>query len=68
MRIESQLKLEDKVPKGTKLRVVDEILNFHKYDVSLFDGKTICGERMLLDNTKDEVYTVNKYGIALKVH
>ena len=56
----------EKCCKGTKRCVVAEGLTFDDYKTCLFDGKTIYREQMLFENKKHEVYTVNKYKIALK--
>ena len=48
-----------------KKSVVSEGLRFDDYKTYLFDGKTIYREQMLFENKKHEVYTVNKYKIAL---
>ena len=45
--------------------VVAESLTFDDYKTCLFDGKTIYREQMLFENEKHELYTVNKYKIAL---
>ena len=58
-------KVEDKRCKGTKKCVVTERLTFDHYKACLFDGKTIYKEEMLIENTKHEVYMVNKHKIAL---
>ena len=52
--------------KGTKKCVVCEGLAFHDYKTCLFDGETVYREQMRFENKKHEVYTVNKYKIALK--
>ena len=51
--------------KGTKKCVVLEGLAFEDYKACLFDGKMMYREQMLFENKKHEVYTVNKYKIAL---
>ena len=51
--------------KGTKKCVVSEDLTFDDYKTCLSDGKTIYIGQMLFENKKHEVYTVNKYMIAL---
>ena len=45
--------------------VVSEGLTFDDYKTCLFKGKTMYKEQMLFENKKHEVYTVNKYQIAL---
>ena len=45
--------------------MVLEGLAFDDYKACLFDGKMIYREQMLFENKKHEVYTVNKYKIAL---
>ena len=57
--------MEEKCCKGTKECVVSEGLTFDGYKTCLFDGETIYREQMLFENKKHEVYTVNKYKIAL---
>ena len=57
--------MEEKCCKGTKRGVVSEGLTFDDYKTCLFDGKTIYRKQMLFENKKYEVYTVNKYKIAL---
>ena len=57
--------VKEKRCKGTKKCVVSEGLTFDDYKTCLFDGKTIHEEQMLFENKKHEVYTVNKYKIAL---
>ena len=52
--------------KGTKKCVVCEGLTFHDCKTCLFDGETVYREQMRFENKKHEVYTVNKYKIALK--
>ena len=56
---------DEKRCKGTKKCVVSEGLTFDDYKTCLFDGETIYREQMLFENKKHEVYTVNKYKIAL---
>ena len=51
--------------KGPKKCVVLEGLAFEDYKACLFDGKMMYREQMLFENKKHEVYTVNKYKIAL---
>ena len=51
--------------KGTKKCVVSEGLTFDDYKTCLFNGETIYREQTLFENKKHEVYTVNKYKIAL---
>ena len=58
-------KVEEKRCKGTKKCVVGEGLTVGDYRTCLFDCETIYRERMLFDNKKHEVYTVNKHKIAL---
>ena len=50
---------------GTKKCLVSEGLTFVEYKAFLFDGKTIYRWQMLFNNKEHEVYTVNKYKIAL---
>ena len=57
--------VEEKRCKGTKKCVVSEGLTFDDYRTCLFDDKTIYRRQMLFENKKHEVYTVNKYKIAL---
>ena len=45
--------------------MVTEGLTFDYYKTSLFDGETIYREKMLFENKKHELYTVNKHKIAL---
>ena len=56
---------DEKRCKGTKKCVVSEGLTFDDYNTCLFDGKTIYRGLMLFENKKHEVYTINKYKIAL---
>ena len=56
-------KLENKRWKGTKKCIVTESLTFDDYKASLFDGKIIRREQILLENNKHELYTINKYKI-----
>ena len=42
-----------------------ENLTFDYYKTCFFDGKTMHKEQMLFGNKKHEVYTVNKYKVAL---
>ena len=56
---------DEKCCKGTKKCVVTEGLTFDDYKTSLFDGETIYREKMLFENKKHELYTVNKHKIAL---
>ena len=58
-------KVEEKRCKDTKKCVVAEGLTFDDYKKCLFDGETIYREQMMFENKKHEVYTVNKYKIAL---
>ena len=57
--------VEEKRCKGTNKCVVSEGLTFDGYTTCLFDAETIYREQMLFENKKHEVYTVNKYKIAL---
>ena len=57
--------VEEKHCKGTKKYVVSEGLTFDDYKTCLFDGKTIFRGQMSFENKKHEVYTVNKYKVAL---
>ena len=57
--------VEEKPCKGTKKYVVSEGLTFDDYKTCLFDDETIYREQMLFENNKHEIYTVNKYKIAL---
>ena len=45
--------------------MIYEGLTFNNYKTCLFDGKTIYRGQMLFENKKHEVYTVNKYKIAM---
>ena len=56
---------DEKHCKGTKRCVFAEGLTFDDYKTCLFDDETIYGGQMLFENKKHEVYTVNKYKIAL---
>ena len=56
---------EGKRCKGTKKCVVSEGLTFDDCKACLFDGKIKYREKMLFENKKHEVYTVNKHKIAL---
>ena len=58
-------KVEEKRCKGTKKFVVSEGLTFDDDKTCLFDGETVYREKMLFENKKHEVYTVNKHKIAL---
>ena len=57
--------MEEKRCKGTKKCVVSEGLTFDDCKACLFDGETIYRKQMFFENKKHEVYTVNKYKIAL---
>ena len=57
--------LEEKRCKVTKKCVISEGLMFDDYKACLFDGETIYREKMLFENNKQDVYTVNKHKIAL---
>ena len=57
--------VEEKRCKGTKKCVVSEGLTFDDYKTCLFDGETIYREQMFFEYKKHEVYTVNKYKVAL---
>ena len=57
--------VEEKCCKGTKKCGVSEGLTFDGYKTCLFNGETIYRGQMLFENKKQEVYTVNKYKIAL---
>ena len=57
--------VEEKRCKGTKQCVVSKGLTFDDYKTCLLDGETIYREHMLFESKKHEVYTVNKYKIAL---
>ena len=57
--------MEEKRCKGIKKCVVFEGLTFDDYKTCLFDGELIYTEQILFENKKPEVYTVNKYKIAL---
>ena len=57
--------VEEKRCKGTKKCVVFEGFTFDGYETCLFDSKTIYRGQMLFENKKHEVYTVDKYNIAL---
>ena len=56
---------DEKRCKGTKKCVVSEGLTFDDYKTCLFDGETIYREQMFFEYKKHEVYTVNKYKVAL---
>ena len=56
---------DEKRCKGTKKCVVSKGLTFVEYKACLFGGKTIYRWQMLFNNKEHEVYTVNKYKIAL---
>ena len=56
---------DEKRCKGTKKWVVSEGLTFDECKTCLSDDKTVYREQMLFENKKHEVYTVNKYKIAL---
>ena len=45
--------------------MVSEGLTYDDYKACLFDGKTTYRKKILLENTKHEVYTVNKHKIVL---
>ena len=45
--------------------MVLEGLTLDDYKTCLFDGKTIYRRQTLFENKKHEVYTVNKYKVAL---
>ena len=57
--------VEEKCYKGTKKCVVSEGLTFDDYKTCLFDGKTVYREKMLFENKKHEVCTVNKQKITI---
>ena len=56
---------DEKRCKGTKECVISEGLMFDDYKSCLFDGKTMYREQTLFENKRHELYTVNKYKIAL---
>ena len=56
---------DEKRCKGTKRCLVSEGFTFDDYNTCLFDGKTIYREQTLFENKRHEVYSVNKYRIAL---
>ena len=56
---------DEKHCKGTKKYVVSEGFTFDDYKACLFDGKTVYREQTLFDNKRHDVYTVNKYKMAL---
>ena len=56
---------DEKRCKGIKKWVISEGFTFDYYKTCLLDGETIYREQMLFENKKHEVYTVNKYKIAL---
>ena len=56
---------DKKCCKVTKNCMVSEGLKFDVYKTYLLDGETIYREQMLFENKEHEVYTVNKYKIAL---
>ena len=68
-RLTAQHKLfvacDEKHCNDTKKCVVSEGLTFDDYKTWLFHGKTIYRGQVLFENTKHEVYTLNKYKIAL---
>ena len=45
--------------------MVSEGLTFDDYKTCLFDGKTVYREKMLFENKKHEVCTVNKQKITI---
>ena len=57
--------VEEKHCKDTKKCVVSEGLTFDDCKTCLFNGEKIYREQTLFENKKPEVYTVNKYKIAL---
>ena len=57
-------KLEDKRYKGTQMCLASESLTFDECKTCLSDGKTIYKERILFENKKHKVYTVNKHQIS----
>ena len=56
---------DKKCSKGTKNCIVSEGLTFDVCKTYLLNGETIYREQMLFENKEHEVYTVNKYKIAL---
>ena len=56
---------DEKHRKGTKKVCGFWRPYFDDYKTGLFDGKTIYRGQMLFENKRHEVYTVNKYKIAL---
>ena len=56
---------DEKHCKGTKKCVVTKGITFDDYKTSLFDGEKLYREKMLFENKKHELYTVNKHKIAL---
>ena len=48
--------------------MVSEGRTFDDYKTWLFHGKAICRRQVLFENKKHEVYTLNKYKIALNRH
>ena len=57
--------VEEKRCKDTKKCVVSEGLTFDDCKTCLFNGEKIYREQKLFENKKPEIYTVNKYKIAL---
>ena len=58
-------KSKDKCFRGTKNCVVTKSLMFDDNKTCLFNGKTICREKMLFQSEKREVYIITKHKIAL---
>ena len=56
---------DEKCCKGTKKCMGSESLTSNDYKTCLFCCETIYREKTLFENKKHEVYTVNKYKIAL---
>ena len=56
---------EVKKAKGSKKCVVKENITFNDYKACLFEGDTMYREQMLFEPKKHEIFTVNKYKIAL---
>ena len=57
--------MEEKCCDGIKKCGVSEGLTFDDYKTCLFDGETIYREQMFFEYKKHEVYTVDKYKVAL---
>ena len=53
--------MEDERCKGTKICAATETLDFDDYKTCLFDGKIKYRERLLFENKKLKVDTINKH-------